>query len=538
MNYYNILNLKKEPFSNSPEPEFLFQFPQYSDCLQKLELAVRLRRGINVVIGDIGTGKTTLCRKLIQNFSSYSEDSTEIETHLLLDPAFDSALEFLQTVSSMLGIKDSNDALRSEWHLKERIKDYLFDKGVAERRIVVLIIDEGQKIPENCLEILREFLNYETNEFKLLQIIIFAQKEFRTILRKKANLFDRVNLICHLSPLNFKQMKEMINFRLYIAANLEKLPELFDIGGFVAVYMATGGYPRKVVILCHKVILKMIIRGKKKADWLLVRSCLNENESPVFRKIRWALACLFIFIVAGLSIGSITLQSLNYSTYKPSPAISSKPVVTEINRTKKPEPAANSVISNISNASEVNDISNVNSVSSASNVNNVQDVKMPDTLGKMVMPPKRTLWWTIYNIYGDRGSQIMKGVFAVNPHLQDKEAVTVGTVITFPSIPAGISPVKEGDVFVCLEIGKDLETMYDIFRNNPDEKILPPLAFLSSWNKKRGLEFAVVIEKKFKNIASAKETAGKLPPVIAAKAKILSQWDADTIFFNRRELPN
>ena len=104
MEYFNILNLKKEPFSNSPEPEFLFQLPQYSDCLQKLELAVRLRRGINVIIGDIGTGKTTLCRKLIQNFSPSSKDAgkTEIEPHLLLDPAFKSNLEFLQTFASML----------------------------------------------------------------------------------------------------------------------------------------------------------------------------------------------------------------------------------------------------------------------------------------------------------------------------------------------------------------------------------------------------------------------------------------------------
>jgi general secretion pathway protein A len=131
MNYYNILHFKKEPFSNSPEPEFLFQLPQHTGCLQKLELAVRLRRGINVVIGDIGTGKTTLCRKLIQNLSSTEADYTEIETHLVLDPAFNSAVEFLQTVALMLGIKDLNNE-ESEWHLKERIKDYLFDKGFDE----------------------------------------------------------------------------------------------------------------------------------------------------------------------------------------------------------------------------------------------------------------------------------------------------------------------------------------------------------------------------------------------------------------------
>jgi general secretion pathway protein A len=520
MNYYNILNLKKEPFSNSPEPEFLFQLSQYNDCLQKLEMAVRLRRGINVVIGDIGTGKTTLCRKLIQNFSSTSTDATEIETHLLLDPAFNNAVEFLQTVSLMLGIKDSNDDSKSEWHLKERIKDYLFDKGVDEKRIVVLIIDEGQKIPENCLEILREFLNYETNTFKLLQIIIFAQKEFQAVLKKKANLSDRVNLIYHLNPLNFKQMKAMINYRLSVAGNFKKVPSLFGFWGLFAIYMATRGYPRKVVILCHQVILKMIIRGKKRADWFLVRSCINENESPALRRIRWALACLCIIIVTGLSIGAITLPSLNYNTHNQSGAITAPPAksaVAEVNLPKTSDGASNSVIST---------------------VNDVPDVNMPDSIGKMSMPKKRTLWWTIYNIYGDKSSQIMKEIFAINPHLHNKEVVTVGMVITLPSIRAAIKPMNQGDVIVALESGQDLETMYNAFRNNPDEKILPPLAFLSSWNKKRGFEFAVVIDKKFKDIGSAKEAADKMPPAIASRAKILSQWDADTVFFNRRELPN
>ena len=72
----------------------------------------------------------------------------------------------------------------------------------------------------------------------------------------------------------------------------------------------------------------------------------------------------------------------------------------------------------------------------------------------------------------------------------------------------------------------------------PTRQILPPLAFLSFWNKKKGIEFAVVIDKNFKDINSAEEAVGKLPPEIAAKTKILSQWDADTVFFNRRALQN
>ena len=82
---------------------------------------------------------------------------------------------------------------QSEWQLKEKIKNYLFQKGVDEKKTVVLIIDEGQKLPFFCREILREFLNYETNENKLLQIVIFAQNEFSRILKSHANFADRVN---------------------------------------------------------------------------------------------------------------------------------------------------------------------------------------------------------------------------------------------------------------------------------------------------------------------------------------------------------
>jgi general secretion pathway protein A len=511
MNYYNILDFKKEPFSNSPEPEFLFQLPQYSDCLQKLELAVRLRRGINVVIGDIGMGKTTLCRKLIQNFSSTSADSTIIETHLLLDPAFNDTVEFLQTFALMLGIKDLNDC-KSEWHLKEKIKDYLFDRGVDEKRIVVLIIDEGQKIPENCLEILREFLNYETNKFKLLQIIIFAQKEFRAILKKRANLFDRINLLYNLRPLNFKQMRAMIDYRLNIARDSEKLPSLFSFPGFAAVYLATGGYPRKVVILCHQVVLKMIIRGKKEAGWFLVRSCISEMTTPLSGRLKWAMVSSLIIVVMVISISAITLQLLNADAHKPLPAISTVPEVKQL--------APLNVAANSLSIQE----------------NKIQDVRMPDYLGKIPMTKRRTIWWTMNNIYGETGSNIMNAVFEANPHIRNKNMVTEGTTVILPSIPADIKPINEGDVIVALESGKNLETIYNTFRNNPNERNLPPLAFLSFWNKEEGIEFAIVIDKCFKNINMAKEAVGKLPPVIAAKAKILSQWNADTVFFNRRVL--
>lgn len=512
MDYYAILNLKKEPFSNSPEPEFLFQLPQLTDCLQKLELAVRLRRGLNVVIGDVGTGKTTLCRKLIQILSAASPEPAEIETHLLLDPEFKNPLEFLQTFALMLGIRDAEKET-SEWHLKEKIKNILFDKGVEEKKIVVLIIDEGQKIPANCLEILREFLNYETNEFKLLQIIIFAQKEFLPPLKKRANLLDRVNLLYYLKPLNFRQMCAMINYRLKVAAENDEAPSVFTFLGFLAVYWVTWGFPRKVVFLCHQVILKMIVRDKKKAGWMLVRSCWGEKEKAVAQKWRWALTGVFMILLAGASVMGI-LHRQNAEAQKVSAAI--------------PSARDAAVVQNSSVGA-----GSLPAVTEA--IKPEEDVSMPDHLGEITMTKRRTIWWTLYNIYGDTGSDIVSAVVAVNPHIRKNiDLIEEGTKITLPSLPVQIKSAGGGKAFVALKAGKDLGKMYNIFRNQTDDQILLPLAFFSFWNKRNGMEFAIVVDRSYTDVNDAKAEIGKLPPVAAAEAKVLADWDEDTVFFNRR----
>ncbi len=129
MDYFRILNLKKEPFSNSPDPEFFFHSHEHLDCLQKLELSLLLRRGLNVIIGDIGTGKTTLCRQLIRRFSQKSE----IETHLILDPHFINASDFLTTVLKIFAGKKAPVGSH-EGRIKEWIKQYLFRKGVDEKK--------------------------------------------------------------------------------------------------------------------------------------------------------------------------------------------------------------------------------------------------------------------------------------------------------------------------------------------------------------------------------------------------------------------
>ncbi len=521
MEYYNILNFKKEPFSNSPEPEFLFSSPQHTECLQKLELSVRLRRGLNVVIGDIGTGKTTLCRKLLQNLSPTVAEPTEIETHLLLDPSFDSAVEFLQTICAMLGIEDARYE-QSEWQLKEKIKNYLFIKGVDEDKIVVLVIDEGQKISGDCLEILREFLNYETNDFKLLQIIIFAQKELQTILAKRPNLADRINVFYYLKPLNFKQMQAMIKYRLAVARNFEIAPPVFSYAAYVAIYLATGGYPRKVVTLCHEVILKMIIRNRHKAGWFLARSCVNDMAAPFVRKLKWSAFSVVLVLALILPVKAII------SEYKNDPLNTEKAKISyAVAENKK---ASTPIMQ------ENTEVAASQNIPTPPEIQKPQESKMPAYLGVLKIKKGMNLWWTLYNIYGETGYEIIDEVVRVNPQIKHRDKIEEGYFITLPSIPAEKSPFKEGKVALVFAEGTNIETIYDFYLEHRYQNA-PYLMFSPYWDRKENLvKFAVVMDRNFNTVEEAQTALNKLPRQLAQKAKIVSPVVSDVVYFSRRTL--
>ena len=168
MSYYENLQLKKEPFSTSPDPEFLYRSSEHNAALKRLEIAIRLKRGLSVILGDVGTGKTTLSRALLQEFSQ----DHDFIFHMILDPTYNSEFQFLETLVNTFQITPN---ARTTHDYKEEIEKYLFKKGVDENKTIVLLIDEGQKLASNFLEELRTLLNYETNEYKLLQLIIMIQ---------------------------------------------------------------------------------------------------------------------------------------------------------------------------------------------------------------------------------------------------------------------------------------------------------------------------------------------------------------------------
>lgn len=294
MDYFKVLNLHQEPFSNTPDPNFFFKSRQHFGCLQKIELSLRLKRGLNVVIGDAGAGKTMLCRQIVRIFA----DDNSHETHLILDPQFGSPSDFLNTVVKMFeGALPSE--VNDEWQAKERIKQYLYHKGVNENQTVILIIDQGQNIPSFCLEILREFLNYETNEYKLLQIVILARKKFDKTLAAHANFADRINSFHDLGPLNFRDTQKMIQFRLDQAGKSVKAPSFFSFPALWTIFRLGKGNPHKIIDLCRRCLLTMIIQNRNKVGRQLVRSSVRRMDHKKQMKthrpsIALALAGLFV----------------------------------------------------------------------------------------------------------------------------------------------------------------------------------------------------------------------------------------------------
>ena len=556
MDYFNILKLNREPFSNSPDPDFFFHSRQHHECLQKLELALRLRRGLNVIVRDVGTGKTTLCRQLIRRFS----EDTDLETHLILDPDIASPEEFLSEIAEMLS-GTRPDPSATQWQLKESIKTALFRKGVDEDRTVVLIIDEGQKIPPACLELLREFLNYETNEYKLLQIAIFAQTEFQKTLDIHANFADRINLMHRLGPMNFRDTRQMIRFRINQSRDTHGNPDLFTFPALYGIYLATGGYPRQIVHLCHQCLLAVIIQNRTRAGWALVRSC-NRRERRS-GSLGWWLpvgsAILILAVIGALNISGTLMQR---TPEKPMPVTSDaiRPLDAGVTSAVNQQPApgdsgpddpnravasgpaptgeggpdldtagAGSPIPQPVAATHRPEVSEAAPEPPPDTLLAAGDIEPPDILGRVTLGTRETLWRLVEKVYGSHDPRYLRSVQQANPHIHNLDRVEVGDQIIVPAIPARIRTTPEPRIWLRLADARTLDNAVDMLRKHPPEA--PPIRVVPHWDHQKGLSFSVLLKRVHFDEDSARSQRAQVARILGTTPELVSTWAPDTIFY-------
>lgn len=279
MSYYKVLGLFKEPFSTSPDPDFFCLTKGHDVALTNLLIELHLRRGISVILGDVGTGKTTLSRKLIQCL----QERPDFLVHIILDPYFRNEGLFLDYLVRNFDVETGTPGawLRKSRTpsvplMKDALQKYLYDKCLLENKTVVLIVDEAQKLTNSSMEMLRVILNYETNENKMLQVVLLGQLELHSKIMKMPNFSDRISFKFALNPLSVQETADMISFRLRQAGYDAAMP-LFRGDAVGLIHEVSQGYPRKTMLLCHRALKAMIMKSRWQVDEEIVREIINED---------------------------------------------------------------------------------------------------------------------------------------------------------------------------------------------------------------------------------------------------------------------
>ncbi|MDQ3848565.1 MAG: AAA family ATPase [Thermoproteota archaeon] len=245
--YLAYFNLREEPFSTVPSPRYFFLTTAHGTALEKTAYVVGAKKGLAAVFGDTGTGKSSLARLLYQKFL----DSGFLVS-LLTNPSYPTANSFLRTIAQEFGTPKTDKSFKG---MLDIFKAYLFAQAVEQGKTVVLIIDEAQTLKPPLIELLRQLINFETNDMKLLQLVLFAQEELRdTLARPKLRNFrSRIAMASTLERLGLEELEAMLKFRWEVASGGAAHP--FTREAIEAIFDYSQGMPREANILADNALL-------------------------------------------------------------------------------------------------------------------------------------------------------------------------------------------------------------------------------------------------------------------------------------------
>lgn len=266
--YSHFFGFKERPFKLLPDPTYLFLSKSHEEALAHLKYTLRHGDGFVEIIGEVGTGKTTLCRVFLDRLLD------DTVAAYIFNPRLDE-VQLLKTINDEFGIASSSDNTKD---LIDTLNTFLMQMKAAGKNVIV-IVDEAQNLSIGVLEQLRLLSNLETTRSKLLQIILVGQPELGEMLdsHELRQLGQRVTLSCYLAPLTFKETCAYIEHRLQIA--LTKPGHLFSKNALKEIYTYTGGIPRLINIICDRSLLIAYSRNRKKISGGIVRLAIRELSS-------------------------------------------------------------------------------------------------------------------------------------------------------------------------------------------------------------------------------------------------------------------
>jgi general secretion pathway protein A len=294
--YLKHFNLTERPFSITPDPRFLYMSARHKEALAHLLYGLGEGGGFVQLTGEVGTGKTTICRCLLEQVPE------NVDLAVVLNPKV-TAIELIATICDELGIEYPPE--HSIKTLTDALNEHLLEAYQRGRR-TVLIIDEAQNLSADVLEQVRLLTNLETSTQKLLQIVLIGQPELRSLLASEEmrQLSQRVTARYHLEPIIREEADAYIKHRLQICGSSRKI---FSRRAIDRIQKLSGGIPRLINVLCDRAMLGAYVEGKTQVDTKVLKKAAREVISETRpagsnNRVPWLLLVLAVLAVAALFV--------------------------------------------------------------------------------------------------------------------------------------------------------------------------------------------------------------------------------------------
>jgi len=255
------------PFSLAPDPAFLYLCRQYTEVISFMLYGIRERKGFLEITGEIGTGKTTLCRAVLNSLDPHTKSAYIFNSDL-------SEFELLKTIARDLGILGGET---SKWDIINALNNFLLGQLEAGNNVVI-IIDEAQNLKPEVLEQIRLLSNLETDQEKLLQIVLVGQPQLRAKLASPslAQLRQRISIRYHLNPLSKGETEGYIEHRLRVAGSRGSV--LFEGAAVDGIYAFSRGIPRMINVVGDKALLAAFVLERRRVTAKMVKAGIDEIE--------------------------------------------------------------------------------------------------------------------------------------------------------------------------------------------------------------------------------------------------------------------
>ncbi len=299
--YLYHFGLRELPFTLTPNTNFFLGLEPHNEALAVLLTALKTGEGFIKVIGEVGTGKTLLCRKLLNEIPEHFITAYIPNPYLKPD-------ELRRAVAVELGVKQAQRM--SVQLLTQRIQQRVVELH-NDGHSVVLILDEAQALPAESLEALRLFTNLETETRKLLQVVLFAQPELDSRLGENnfRQLRQRITFAYRLRAMTRAEVFHYIQHRMQVAGYKGAI--LFNTSICKSIYRASQGIPRLVNILCHKMLMLTYGQGVYEINYHHLKAAVDDTEdaklSSIDRKTTWILGSVAVILGVAYSVWRFVL---------------------------------------------------------------------------------------------------------------------------------------------------------------------------------------------------------------------------------------